>query len=86
MQRRLGGAGHKTVVGAVARRGKAGLVRAIRKRCNRRFSEVNVYVLEHPEAMWAAPETLWREEGPPAGLRDPPPFVKCLGRLLCPPD
>ena len=38
-QRRLGGAGRKTVV--------------------------NVYVLEHPEAMRAAPETPWREEGLP---------------------
>ena len=42
MQRRLGGAGRKTVVAAVTRLEKAGLVRAIRKRRNRRFSEVNV--------------------------------------------
>ena len=62
MQRRLGGAGRKTVVAAVARLEKAGLVRAIRRRRNRRFSEVNVYVLEHPEAVRAAPETPWREE------------------------
>ena len=65
MQRRLGGAGRKTVVAAVARLEKAGLVRAIRKRRNRRFSEVNVYVLEHPEAMRAASETPWREDGLP---------------------
>ena len=62
MQRRLGGAGRKTVVGAVGRLEKAGLVRAIRKRRNRRFPEVNVYVLEHPEAVRAAPETPWRED------------------------
>ena len=65
MQRRLGGAGRKTVVGAVGRLEKAGLVRAIRRRRNRRFSEVNVYVLEHPEAVRAAPETPWREDGLP---------------------
>ena len=62
MQRRLGGTGCKTVVGAVCRLERAGIVRAIRKRRNRRFSEVNVYVLEHPEAMRAASETLWSEE------------------------
>ena len=54
MQRRLGGAGRKTVVGAVARLERAGFVRAIRRRRNPRFSEVNVYILEHPEAARAA--------------------------------
>ena len=81
MQRRLGGASRKTVVAAVARLEKAGLVRAIRKRRNRRFSEVNVYVLEHPEAVRAAPETPWREEELPQasgisrepGVRPPAP-------------
>ena len=54
MQRRLGGAGRKTVAGAVARLERAGFVRAIRRRRNPRFSEVNIYVLEHPEAARAA--------------------------------
>ena len=48
MQRRLGGAGRKTVVGAVARLERAGFVRGIRRRRNPRFSEVNIYILEHP--------------------------------------
>ena len=64
-QRRLGGAGRKTVAGAVARLEERGLVRAIRRKRNPRFNEVNVYVLEHPEAMRAASETSWREDGPP---------------------
>ena len=54
MQRRLGGAGRKTVAGAVARLERAGFVRAIRRRRNPSFSEVNIYVLEHPEAARAA--------------------------------
>ena len=54
MQRRLGGAGRKTVAGAVARLERAGFVRAIRRRRNPRFSEVNTYILEHPEAARAA--------------------------------
>ena len=62
MQRRLGGAGRKTVAGAVARLERAGLVRAIRRRRNPRFSEVNVYILEHPEAARAAARETWREE------------------------
>ena len=62
MQRRLGGAGRKTVVGAVARLERAGFVRAIRRRRNPRFSEVNVYILEHPEAARAAAREAWREE------------------------
>ena len=62
MQRRLGGAGRKTVVGAVARLERAGLVRGIRRRRNPRFSEVNVYILEHPEAARAAARQAWREE------------------------
>ena len=62
MQRRLGGAGRKTVAGAVARLERAGFVRAIRRRRNPRFSEVNVYVLEHPEAARAAARAAWREE------------------------
>ena len=62
MQRRLGGAGRKTVAGAVARLERAGLVRAIRRRRNPRFSEVNVYILEHPEAARAAARAAWREE------------------------
>ena len=74
-QRRLGGAGRKTVAGAVSRLEKAGLVRAIRRKRNPRFNEVNVYVLEHPEAMRAAAETPWREEVLPkageAGERPP---------------
>ena len=37
MQRRLGGAGRKTVAGAVARLERAGFVRAIRRRRNPRF-------------------------------------------------
>ena len=66
MQRRLGGAGRKTVAGAVARLERAGLVRAIRRRRNPRFSEVNIYVLEHPEAGRAAAREAWREEEGPA--------------------
>ena len=62
MQRRLGGAGRKTVVGAVARLERAGFVRAIRRRRNPRFSEVNVYILEQPEAARAAARETWREE------------------------
>ena len=62
MQRRLGGAGRKTVAGAVARLERAGFVRAIRRRRNPRFSEVNVYILEHPEAAIAAVRVAWREE------------------------
>ena len=62
MQRRLGGAGRKTVAGAVARLERAGLVRAIRRRRNPRFCEVNVYILEHPEAARAAERETWREE------------------------
>ena len=65
LQRRLGGAARDTVAGAVSRLEKAGLVRAIRRRRNPRFNEVNVYVLEHPEAMRAAAETPWRENGLP---------------------
>ena len=75
MQRRLGGAGRKTVAGAVARLERAGFVRAIRRRRNPRFSEVNVYILEHPEAATAAARETWREEeavqvdtGAPEGL------------------
>ena len=66
MQRRLGGAGRKTVVGAVARLERAGLVRAIRRRRNPRFSEVNIYILEHPEAARAAAR---EEEAPVTGER-----------------
>ena len=44
MQRRLGGAGRKTVAGAVARLERAGFVRGIRRRRNPRFSEINIYV------------------------------------------
>ena len=62
MQRRLGGAGRKTVAGAVARLERAGFVRGIRRRRNPRFSEVNAYVLEHPEAARAAARETWREE------------------------
>ena len=62
MQRRLGGAGRKTVAGAVARLERAGFVRAIRRRRNPRFSEVNIYILEHPEAARAAARETWREE------------------------
>ena len=62
MQRRLGGAGRKTVAGAVARLERAGFVRGIRRRRNPRFSEVNVYILEHPEAARAAARETWREE------------------------
>ena len=62
MQRRLGGAGRKTVVGAISRLERAGLVRAIRRRRNPRFCEVNVYILEHPEAARAAARETWREE------------------------
>ena len=62
MQRRLGGAGRKTVAGAVARLERAGFVRAIRRRRNPRFCEVNVYILEHPEAARAAAREAWREE------------------------
>ena len=62
MQRRLGGAGRKTVAGAVARLERAGFVRGIRRRRNPRFSEVNVYILEHPEAALAAARAAWREE------------------------
>ena len=65
LQRRLGGAARDTVAGAVSRLEKAGLVRAIRRRRNPRFNEVNVYVLEHPEAARAASETPWREEEMP---------------------
>ena len=65
MQRRLGGAGRKTVVGAVARLERAGFVRAIRQRRNPRFSEVNIYILEHPEAARAAAWAGWREEEAP---------------------
>ena len=67
MQRRLGGAGRKTVVGAVARLERAGFVRAIRRRRNPRFSEVNTYILEHPEAARAAAreeEAAQAPEGP----------------------
>ena len=67
MQRRLGGAGRKTVAGAVARLERAGLVRAIRRRRNPRFSEVNIYILEHPEAARAATRETWREEESGAG-------------------
>ena len=62
MQRRLGGAGRKTVAGAVARLERAGFVRGIRRRRNPRFSEVNIYILEHPEAARAAARETWREE------------------------
>ena len=62
MQRRLGGAGRKTVAGAVARLERAGLVRGIRRRRNPSFSEVNIYILEHPEAARAAARETWREE------------------------
>ena len=62
MQRRLGGAGRKTVAGAVARLERSGFVRGIRRRRNPRFSEVNVYVLEHPAAATAAARAAWREE------------------------
>ena len=62
MQRRLGGAGRKTVAGAVARLERAGFVRGIRRRRNPRFCEVNVYILEHPEAARAAARETWREE------------------------
>ena len=62
MQRRLGGAGRKTVAGAVARLERSGFVRVIRRRRNPRFSEVNVYILEHPEAARAAARAAWREE------------------------
>ena len=62
MQRRLGGAGRKTVAGAVARLERAGFVRAIRRRRNPRFSEVNIYILGHPEAARAAARAAWREE------------------------
>ena len=62
MQRRLGGAGRKTVAGAVARLERAGFVRGIRRRRNPRFSEINVYILEHPEAARAAARETWREE------------------------
>ena len=79
MQRRLGGAGRKTVAGAVARLERAGLVRAIRRRRNPRFCEVNVYILEHPEAARAAARAAWREEeaaqvdsGAPEGLAASP--------------
>ena len=65
MQRRLGGAGRKTVVGAVSRLERAGFVRAIRRRRNPRFSEVNIYILEHPEAARAATRAGWREEEAP---------------------
>ena len=75
MQRRLGGAGRKTVAGAVARLERAGFVRAIRRRRNPRFSEVNIYILEHSEAARAAARETWREEeavqvdsGAPEGL------------------
>ena len=60
MQRRLGGAGRKTVAGAVARLERAGFVRGIRRRRNPRFSEVNIYILEHPEAARAAARETWR--------------------------
>ena len=62
MQRRLGGAGRKTVAGAVARLERAGFVRAIRRRRNPRFSEVNVYILEQPEAARAAARAGWLAE------------------------
>ena len=62
MQRRLGGAGRKTVAGAVARLERAGFVRAIRRRRNPRFSEINICILEHPEAARAATRAAWREE------------------------
>ena len=62
MQRRLGGAGRKTVAGAVARLERAGFVRGIRRRRNPRFSEVNIYILEHPEAARATARAAWREE------------------------
>ena len=62
MQRRLGGAGRKTVAGAVARLERAGFVRGIRRRRNPRFSEVNIYILEHPEAARAAARAAWRAE------------------------
>ena len=65
MQRRLGGAGRKTVAGAVARLERSGFVRGIRRRRNPRFSEVNIYILEHPEAARAAARETWREEEAP---------------------
>ena len=49
-------------MGAVARLERAGFVRAIRRRRNPRFSEVNIYILEHPEAARAAAREAWREE------------------------
>ena len=62
--RRLGNASRHTVVAAVERLEDRGFVRAIRRRRNPRFNEVNVYVLEHPQAVQAAARTPWREEGP----------------------
>lgn len=62
MQRRLGGASRDTVAGAVARLERHGFIRAIRRRRNPRFSEVNVYVLEHPQAACAAAREPWRGE------------------------
>ena len=70
MQRRLGGAGRKTAAGAVARLERTGFVRGIRRRRNPRFSEVNIYVLEHPEAARAAAREAWLEEEGPGGPVD----------------
>ena len=75
MQRRLGGAGRKTVAGAVARLERAGFVRGIRRRRNPRFSEVNIYILEHPEAARAAA----REEEAAQAPEDPARTGKRLG-------
>ena len=65
MQRRLGGASRDTVAGAVGRLERHGFIRAIRRRRNPRFSEVNVYVLEHPQAALAAAREPWRGEEAP---------------------
>ena len=59
MQRRLGGASRHTVAGAVKRLERHGFIRAIRRRRNPRFCEVNVYVLEHPQAAQAAAGEPW---------------------------
>ena len=59
MQRRLGGASRHTVAGAVKRLERHGFIRAIRRRRNPRFCEVNVYVLEHPQAAQAAAREPW---------------------------
>ena len=60
MQRRLGGSSRDTVAGAVKRLERHGFIRAIRRRRCPHFSEVNVYVLEHPLAVQAAAGTPWR--------------------------